>query len=734
LYREPMSAESDASPSVKQPLGRRLIAGWPIAERPWFFPLGLLLVGLVAYGLIFWRPGFYWDDWEAVYLYYMHRPDLILHYYTERPFAGLAYLLLFPVARMTPPVWQAVALVLRLSGVLLIYATLCALWPKHVWQNRWIAVLLFVYPGYLLQPYSVGASDKLTAYLFFAGSLFLMVAAIKSEKRFWLLMPSSVLLGLAQTFMLEFFVGLELVRPLVIWLALRSRKMPAKRVYWQTLLLWAPFLLILGLYVWWRLVYLPTTMVRDPNTPGLLQALIDRPNAALQQIGLLASRDIGYLTASVWYKPFAHNALSLSSRISVLSWLAGAAAAAAFALAFRQQTHRQDRVTSAQFILGFAVLVLGSLPAWALGRQALSAKWTADRFALAPMLGGVILAVCIIDRLLRFANLKQAALAIMLASSIALQIHNARDFLGDWQRQTALFWQLHWRIPSLEKNTALIGNGDISFRTSDYDAVYAFNLLFGPQAGGTLSYTYFAYYDVDLTQGTVDVPLVRSVRAGTFSGSSAQSLVIDFKSPGGCALVLDPIYRGDPALSPSYADFFDISRVAWITSEPGIAPNPDVFGTEPPHDWCYYFEKADLARQFQDWALVLQLKSRADAQGLAPNRGAEYVPFIEASAHSGQWQAAYEMSVAGYELDSRQGALMCETWKRLAQVDSGPDARSFADKAQGEFCPAGSADARHRRQPSAYLDSLVALQQGSRLTPRSTERWPPAFGRPLPLP
>jgi len=50
-------------------------------QKPWFFPLALLSIGVVAYGLIIPSLGFYWDDWEAVYLYYMHNPAISFQYY-----------------------------------------------------------------------------------------------------------------------------------------------------------------------------------------------------------------------------------------------------------------------------------------------------------------------------------------------------------------------------------------------------------------------------------------------------------------------------------------------------------------------------------------------------------------------------------------------------------------------------------------------------------------------------
>ncbi len=69
-------------------------------------------------------------------------------------------------------------------------------------------------------------------------------------------------------------------------------------------------------------------------------------------------------------------------------------------------------------------------------------------------------------------------------------------------------------------------------------------------------------------------------------------------------------------------------------------PNPDIFGSEPAHNWCYYFEKADLARQGRDWQTVLPLEKQAKTQSLAPKFGPEYIPFIEAHAQIGDWQTS----------------------------------------------------------------------------------------------
>ena len=41
-----------------------------IIVNPWFYPAALLLICVLTYGLVIPHLGFYWDDWESVYLYH----------------------------------------------------------------------------------------------------------------------------------------------------------------------------------------------------------------------------------------------------------------------------------------------------------------------------------------------------------------------------------------------------------------------------------------------------------------------------------------------------------------------------------------------------------------------------------------------------------------------------------------------------------------------------------------
>jgi hypothetical protein len=65
-------------------------------------------------------------------------------------------------------------------------------------------------------------------------------------------------------------------------------------------------------------------------------------------------------------------------------------------------------------------------------------------------------------------------------------------------------------------------------------------------------------------------------------------------------------------------------------------PPAIVFGKEPAHGWCYYYQKADLARQRGDWIQIPNLLKAALDNGNYPEDGLEWMPFLQASAVLGK--------------------------------------------------------------------------------------------------
>jgi hypothetical protein len=129
-----------------------------------------------------------------------------------------------------------------------------------------------------------------------------------------------------------------------------------------------------------------------------------------------------------------------------------------------------------------------------------------------------------------------------------------------------------------------------------------------------------------------------------------------------------------------------VSNLSRIIPDPAsAAPDPNIFGPEPNHGWCYFFEKADLARQSKDWKTVIALYQQAQKEGFAPQYGAEYIPFIEAYAQTNDWQKAYDLTLAAEKLTSKLETMLCDNWLRVDQLPS-PDAKIIEQARQSLPC------------------------------------------------
>lgn len=100
---------------------------------------------------------------------------------------------------------------------------------------------------------------------------------------------------------------------------------------------------------------------------------------------------------------------------------------------------------------------------------------------------------------------------------------------------------------------------------------------------------------------TLDTPVDYDFLAGKFSGNTSQAVVF-YYSPPKCLRLLDPEIDLENRLIPDDTFLRDaalLSSTAPILGEQ-ISQMPAAYGAEPAHGWCYYFEKADLARQLGD--------------------------------------------------------------------------------------------------------------------------------------
>jgi hypothetical protein len=116
----------------------------------------------------------------------------------------------------------------------------------------------------------------------------------------------------------------------------------------------------------------------------------------------------------------------------------------------------------------------------------------------------------------------------------------------------------------------------------------------------------------------------------------------------------------------------DPSRVL-ANAEPDTAYLTAIFGPEPEHNWCYYYEKANIAYHQQGWKQVLDFYKQAGDLGFKTKIGFELKPFVVANAKLGQWEQARDLTLLAFERDVTSKALYCSLWIDLVSSSPGPD-------------------------------------------------------------
>ena len=214
----------------------------------------LLFLIIVAYGIYILWMGFYWDDWPWMFFSNVIGPQSLVGIEVHRPLSGLFLWLGAELIGETPLYWQIFALLLRFLSGLALWWVIVSIWPRRIERATWIAFIFLLYPGFTQQFVAVNSSRHLFALVIFFISLGLMVWSIRKPKWYWSFTVLSLLLSLIGTFTSEYFYGLELLRPFVIWLVL-DFGFKTRLVRLLTILkYWIPYSVILIIVFIWRFI------------------------------------------------------------------------------------------------------------------------------------------------------------------------------------------------------------------------------------------------------------------------------------------------------------------------------------------------------------------------------------------------------------------------------------------------------------------------------------------------
>jgi len=264
----------------------------------------------------------------------------------------------------------------------------------------------------------------------------------------------------------------------------------------------------------------------------------------------------------------------------------------------------------------------------------------------------------------------------------------------DWNIQKDFFWQMTWRMPGLDPQTTLL-SAELPFAYfSDNSLTAPLNWTYAPENNSRempyLFYTIDARLGIRLEDLKKDLDIYQPYRATSFSGSTSQALLVYYFPPA-CFKVVDPRTDARIPQKPRFmGEALELSNLDVIQTQadPPARPPESIVGSEPEHNWCYYYQKADLARQMQDWQQVAALGDQAiDSPGIDPPVvGHELTPFIEGYAHTGRWDQAYELTLRANRLTGRMVRHLCTTWDRIADETPADEERDrYLEKVNQEL-------------------------------------------------
>ena len=514
----------------------------------WSIPIALLGLCFLSYGILSPWLGFYWDDWPAIWYLHVFGPAGFKDVFAiDRPLLGRFFMLTTPFLGDSTLAWQIFGIFTRWLSSLALWWTLRQLWPQRTREATWIALLFTVYPGFTQQYIAVTYSHVLIILSLFLLSMGAMIWAIRKPSWFWPAIIFSVLASAVTMFSVEYFFGLELLRPVLLWLVLSEKIQDLRKRALKTLALWAPYLLTIIAFLAWRVLFSQTPR----GQVKIVNSLQTNPLQEIARLAGMIAQDVFKTSLLAWIKPIDFRQLISFGTASILLYAALTVAAFLVASVYLSKLRQNSSVeTPGQkssfpkllIGLGLLALLVGGWPFWAT-HLPIELVYPWDRFTLAMMLGASLLVVGLIELLGERRLLKILLLSVLIGLAVGFQFQHSNTYRREWNSQTQFFWQLAWRAPGIEPGTLLLSSELPFVYFSDNSLTAPLNWLYAPdQHSPEMDYMFYsieARLGVNLPALQKGLPIDQDYRAASFQGSTSQALVLYFQPPG-CVKILDP--------------------------------------------------------------------------------------------------------------------------------------------------------------------------------------------------
>jgi hypothetical protein len=643
-------------------------------------PLALLSLLILSFGILLPWLGYGFDDWHFIYYSTRGVSGLAeLFHYDGHPQATWSFIQSFNLLGYNPVYWHIYSLIWRWLAVVSFWLCLNRIWSNQHRQNFFVASLFAIHPSFTLQVFSISYFEIWIAYTLLLLSFLFTILSIQIPEKKNLFTTLAFALSLFHVFTREYAWFVELMRPVMIWFILPSED-SLKNKTLKTITVWLPFLIIFSAALIWRgFFYTPLRkffQVQDDIFANPLQTLI------IWLTDLIP--DVSIVLFTSWYQTFQAEYFyllrPLNIGIIILLFLI-IVVMKKYINKIESTSQNEDWATQA-FLLGLPSILLGILPFYIASYSIhLTETPHNTRLAIGMLPGAALITVALIEKITSKPNFRNWFMILIIGLSVTWHIRYTNDYRKIWEYQSNLLQQLIWRVPSIEKNTALyvwqpslpeLDHQDTEIALyADFSTSMAINSIYqvNPQpTESKLSYWYYSLSDesINISQS---VPLHSEHATTFFDGNSADSIFFYYHPENNRCLHLitneDQNYKQYPNFVKDIASYTNTNRInAELVQNKNLTYQ--IFD-ESQKSWCFYYQKAELARQYQSWNEISILWQEISQNNLRTEFGTEYIPFIDGFAQLGDWQTAKEITFQANRISKAMDSILCPLWNTIEQ-------------------------------------------------------------------
>lgn len=619
--------------------------------QKWIF-LGtvfLIIASALTYLPYLHRVGYLYDDWYLMYAAKAKGPAVFWEVFAiDRPMRALVMIPAYILFKENPLYYNLNAYLMHVLSAISFWWGLRMLWPRAP-KFTFIAALLFLlYPGFLAQLNGIDYQSQMVSLAAAMTSIALSFWGAKSRNPIIQLFALflAAILGWFYMGLVEYEIGLEALRFLGLYiLSLHEVWEPRKALSksWKRILLNLP---IPSAFLIWRVFFFHSE--RGATDIGKqLSVLIDAPLLTSIRWFFRLLTDLWDVVFLAWGTQISQ--INRDLRIRELFLMTGIAALLILLLyvLMRVSYPNEEKEISEypwaeRVFFGLLAVIAAQIPVIMVGREVNFSDFS--RYALAGSAGATLLISAILYTI-PLERLRFSLIATFLTIAVLTHQTNTLRYAQATENLRDFWWQVSWRAPQIAEKTTLVVRYAIAPAPEDYLIWGPANMIYYPPTEPEdiipkLSALIPNQENFLVLSASHGKRLFRDRRSIPVYTDLSHILVLSQPSLTSCVHVFDgkhlaisPFERESTIL---FAQYSDMSRILpWGESR---IPHLTVFGPEPPHNWCYYYQKASLARQQQNWDEILHLADEVEQHGFKPRDPIEWLPFLEAYAHQNKAQ------------------------------------------------------------------------------------------------